>query len=111
VVIDPLVCYRDAGRSAVRHGGLVNACTAGDMDVFDALLMVRAAAAAGRVMSRALCVSVACGAAGIIDRHAGRVWQDVSSAELGRSASESLRLVIGIYDVMPSNIGCGFSLQ
>ena len=71
VVIDPLVCYRDAGRSAVRHGGLVNACTAGDMDVFDALLMVRAAAAAGRVMSRALCDSVACGAAGIMDRHAG----------------------------------------
>ena len=46
---------------------------AGAMDVFDALLMACAAAAAGR-MSRAQCVSVACdatGAAGIIDMHAG----------------------------------------
>ena len=47
---------------------------AGAMDVFDALLMAGMAAAAGRVMSRAQCVSVACdatGAAGIIDMHAG----------------------------------------
>ena len=46
---------------------------AGAMDVFDALSMACAAAAAGR-MSRAQCVSVACdvtGAAGIIDMHAG----------------------------------------
>ena len=68
---------------------------AGAMDVFDALLMACAAAAAGR-MSRAQCVSVSCDVnwRGRHNRHAcGRVWQDVSSAELGiPSETRNLRM-------------------